>query len=176
VRIVLHASALEHASNVLAQELDEAAIERVDAEERPDLASGARLPLACAYAPDGTLFARVERATRDAIEQLTRGEKPRARIVTPAPVEDWARRVSAAFDGRYGGFDRPGKPFRGALLELLLARTEERARKMALRTLDGIVAGGTHDQLGGGFHAASTDEAWMVPRFEKRASSSDQVQ
>lgn len=169
MRIVVIASALEHATNVLERELDDLAVERVDADERPDLAAGARLPLAIAYDGDRP-GARVERATRDAIAQLSRGELPRARVATPAPAGDWAALVSAAFDGRYGGFDRPGKPFRGALLELLLARPEERARKMALRTLDGIVAGGTHDQLGGGFHAASTDEAWMVPRFEKRAS------
>ena len=29
--------------------------------------------------------------------------------------------------------------------------------------------GGIHDQLGGGFHAYSTDERWVVPHFEKRA-------
>src|SRR5581483_1516718 len=174
MRIVLTASALEHATRVIEQELDDAVpgatLERADADERLDLAAGARLPLACAYGPDGKLLVRAERATREAIEQLARGEAPRARIATPAPAGDWAARMSAAFDGRYGGFDRPGKPYRGPLLELLLSRPEARARKMALRTLDGIVAGGTHDQLGGGFHAASADEAWMVPRFEKRAA------
>ena len=30
--------------------------------------------------------------------------------------------------------------------------------------------GGIHDQLGGGFHADSTDERWVVPHFEKRAA------
>jgi uncharacterized protein YyaL (SSP411 family) len=29
--------------------------------------------------------------------------------------------------------------------------------------------GGFHDQLGGGFHRYSVDEAWMVPHFEKMA-------
>ena len=27
--------------------------------------------------------------------------------------------------------------------------------------------GGIYDQLGGGFHRYSTDDIWMVPRFEK---------
>src|SRR5439155_8677162 len=40
----------------------------------------------------------------------------------------------------------------------------------AQRTLDGLMQGGIHDQLGGGFHAYSTDERWVVPHFEKRAA------
>jgi hypothetical protein len=39
----------------------------------------------------------------------------------------------------------------------------------ALQTLDALTQGGIHDQLGGGFHAYSTDERWVVPHFEKRA-------
>ena len=38
---------------------------------------------------------------------------------------------------------------------------------MALLTLDRMVAGGIHDQLGGGFHRYSTDFEWRVPHFEK---------
>jgi len=41
------------------------------------------------------------------------------------------------------------------------------AANMARHTLKKIVAGGMHDQLGGGFHRYSVDEEWLVPHFEK---------
>src|SRR5690606_4514797 len=44
-------------------------------------------------------------------------------------------------------------------------RTE--AQAMVLKTLREIVAGGIHDQLGGGFHRYSVDKKWHVPHFEK---------
>lgn len=42
-----------------------------------------------------------------------------------------------------------------------------KAREMALYTLGCVINGGIHDQLGGGFHRYSTDNAWHVPHFEK---------
>ena len=35
------------------------------------------------------------------------------------------------------------------------------------RTLDAMLRGGIYDQLGGGFHRYSVDDAWAVPHFEK---------
>jgi uncharacterized protein YyaL (SSP411 family) len=32
-----------------------------------------------------------------------------------------------------------------------------------------MAKGGFHDQVGGGFHRYSVDEAWIVPHFEKMA-------
>ena len=43
----------------------------------------------------------------------------------------------------------------------------QHARNHALRTLGGLVAGGIHDHVGGGFARYSVDEAWHVPHFEK---------
>jgi uncharacterized protein YyaL (SSP411 family) len=40
-------------------------------------------------------------------------------------------------------------------------------REGALHTLDRMVTGGIHDQLGGGFHRYSVDRHWRVPHFEK---------
>src|SRR6185503_18856807 len=37
----------------------------------------------------------------------------------------------------------------------------------ALHTVDRMVTGGIHDQLGGGFHRYSVDRFWRVPHFEK---------
>ncbi|NNM85769.1 MAG: thioredoxin domain-containing protein [Phycisphaerales bacterium] len=41
------------------------------------------------------------------------------------------------------------------------------ARQMLVKTLDGMMMGGIFDQLAGGFARYSTDEAWLVPHFEK---------
>ncbi|HLH28855.1 MAG TPA: hypothetical protein VKW77_08050, partial [Acidimicrobiales bacterium] len=49
----------------------------------------------------------------------------------------------------------PGEEDRSAALEA------------AVRTLDGMAAGGIHDHLGGGFSRYSTDVRWLVPHFEK---------
>ena len=38
---------------------------------------------------------------------------------------------------------------------------------MLVATLDAMARGGLMDQLAGGFHRYSTDEAWLVPHFEK---------
>ena len=38
---------------------------------------------------------------------------------------------------------------------------------MLVATLDAMARGGLMDQIAGGFHRYSTDEAWLVPHFEK---------
>lgn len=77
------------------------------------------------------------------------------------------------FDEQYGGTGIPPAPKfpRPAELELLL-RVHRRAGdpelvRQARITLDHMIRGGIHDQLGGGFHRYSTDREWLVPHFEK---------
>ncbi|RSL35296.1 thioredoxin domain-containing protein [Salibacterium salarium] len=43
----------------------------------------------------------------------------------------------------------------------------ETALQMALKTLDGMAAGGIYDHIGYGFSRYSVDEKWLVPHFEK---------
>ncbi|MCB9787747.1 MAG: thioredoxin domain-containing protein [Deltaproteobacteria bacterium] len=93
------------------------------------------------------------------------------------PVPDAARLVSVAHqmaervDPEHGGFGGAPKFPHASAIQLLLRawqRSDEPALlEAARRTLDGMAAGGIHDQLGGGFHRYSTDEAWLVPHFEK---------
>ena len=55
------------------------------------------------------------------------------------------------------------------LRPLLLAAAEgdDRARSLALQTLDRMQAGGLYDHVAGGFHRYTVDPAWRVPHFEK---------
>jgi uncharacterized protein YyaL (SSP411 family) len=80
-------------------------------------------------------------------------------------------RAASEFDSDHGGFDRSPKFPPHATLLFLLDRAGttggERGLAMAKRTLDGMAAGGVHDQVGGGFHRYSTDTAWFLPHFEK---------
>ena len=74
-------------------------------------------------------------------------------------------------DPLYGGFSRAIKfPQESNLLLLLYAWQrdgDELALMAAMKTLDGMAAGGIYDQVGGGFHRYSTDRQWLVPHFEK---------
>ena len=75
------------------------------------------------------------------------------------------------FDRHHGGFGSQPKFAHPSAIDLLLdvaARTgNEAAREAATVTLEKMARGGVYDQLGGGFHRYSVDEAWVVPHFEK---------
>ncbi len=81
--------------------------------------------------------------------------------------------LAPGFDPEWGGFGPAPKFPRPTLVELCLRRSRsgradaERARHMALRTLDAMAAGGIYDHLVGGFCRYSTDARWLVPHFEK---------
>jgi uncharacterized protein len=74
------------------------------------------------------------------------------------------QRLLAAADRRKGGFGGAPKFPPASSLELLMARGET---DVVERTLDGMLAGGIYDQLGGGFARYSVDAIWLVPHFEK---------
>lgn len=81
--------------------------------------------------------------------------------------------ILSGIDQRNGGFGRAPKfPMPGAI-EFFINRyflSRDGAVGDALKkTLTSMAKGGFHDQIGGGFHRYSTDEAWIVPHFEKMA-------
>ena len=79
--------------------------------------------------------------------------------------------LAEQYDVIQGGFGQAPKFPRPAVLSFLfshyLATGEEKARDMALFTLEKMAAGGMYDQIGGGFHRYSVDKHWFVPHFEK---------
>jgi uncharacterized protein len=89
------------------------------------------------------------------------------------PGEDLAASVQSAlatrFDPQWGGFGPAPKFPSPANLFFLLDRAaaDLDAGEMLAFTLDAMARGGLMDQLAGGFHRYSTDEAWLVPHFEK---------
>jgi hypothetical protein len=76
--------------------------------------------------------------------------------------------LAARFDAEWGGFGpAPKFPSPASLFFLLERASSDRALEMLVVTLDRMARGGLMDQLAGGFHRYSTDEAWLVPHFEK---------
>ena len=88
-----------------------------------------------------------------------------------AILRDAATNIGSQFDAHWGGFGRAPKFPQAMTLDFLcrdLVHTGSVAtREMLTTTLDAMAAGGIHDQLGGGFARYSTDDAWLVPHFEK---------
>ncbi len=86
-------------------------------------------------------------------------------------AEAGAAQLAELYDPAWGGFGAAPKfPTPHNLIFLLrYARlTEnEKARRMAERTLEHMFRGGLNDHIGGGFCRYATDEKWLVPHFEK---------
>jgi uncharacterized protein len=104
-----------------------------------------------------------------------------APIDADAVVATLVSGISTGFDPEWGGFGPAPKFPRPTLVELCLRRARrgdaeaDRARSMALRTLDAMAAGGLYDHLVGGFCRYSTDARWLVPHFEKMLTDQAQL-
>ncbi len=135
----------------------------------PKLLSG----IAEAYrARRGEVGAQADELT-SAIAKVTDLEARGARAYSLGPdlLARTTPKLVARFDDQNGGFgSRPKFPSTMSL-DLLLRQgaleKEERSVARVVFALDQMRAGGIYDQLGGGFHRYSTDEAWLVPHFEK---------
>ncbi|MGN6664016.1 MAG: thioredoxin domain-containing protein [Solirubrobacterales bacterium] len=90
--------------------------------------------------------------------------EPRPELPGPDDLEAAVQRLLAGADRAHGGFGGAPKFPPASSLELLLARGET---EVVTETLDGMLAGGIYDQLGGGFARYSVDAIWLVPHFEK---------
>jgi uncharacterized protein YyaL (SSP411 family) len=132
----------------------------------------------------GQVLRTLARAWREQRTELLRGGErlvqalretgpPAGPAVSPdeSLLERALESLAGAFDARWGGFGSAPKFPQAPVIELLLRLWrrlgDERARVMAVETLDGMALGGMHDLVGGGFHRYSVDERWLVPHFEK---------
>ena len=119
--------------------------------------------------PQRGQFDRVARELAEAMQRIPAQTAPPAALdaAPAAAVGDLAR----SYNAREGGFSHGTQfPQEGHILFLLdhWRRTgDESARRMALHSLDAMVAGGLHDHVGGGFHRYTVDVNWRTPHFEK---------
>jgi uncharacterized protein YyaL (SSP411 family) len=108
---------------------------------------------------------RLSKAVERAAQPGLAGDAPGIEVLSRATAQ-WA----SGFDEQWGGFSKDKKFPRPSVLRALLRahlRGEEKALPMVVRTLDRMMEGGIHDQLGGGFHRYTVERTWLVPHFEK---------
>src|ERR1700723_1810982 len=95
----------------------------------------------------------------------------RAGSLSLSIVDQMVSSALEKFDRHHGGFGAQPKFAHPSAIDLLLdvaVRTgNASAREAATVKLEKMARGGVYDQLGGGFHRYSVDEAWVVPHFEK---------
>jgi uncharacterized protein YyaL (SSP411 family) len=86
-------------------------------------------------------------------------------------LEAGYKTIAGRFDEEHAGFlpapKFPRPHMYGFLFRYSRRTGEEKAGRMALRTLRALRLGGIYDQLGGGFHRYATDRQYLVPHFEK---------
>lgn len=125
-------------------------------------------------------------ASSESIPAGTEIDRETCRTIT----NETQQRLAAGFDATHGGFayvesnpNRPKFP-EPANLVFLLERSRrssltkevrEEAKKMLVKTLDSMMAGGIYDHLGGGFHRYSVDRFWRIPHFEKMLYDNGQL-
>ncbi len=91
--------------------------------------------------------------------------------VSGAEIHAAALQQITNLDEFYGGFgDAPKFPRESLLLFLMdqaMRTGDDQVLNAVTTTLDGMIKGGIHDHVGGGFHRYSVDPEWHIPHFEK---------
>ncbi|MCX7624052.1 MAG: thioredoxin domain-containing protein [Thermomicrobium sp.] len=115
----------------------------------------------------------VQRAAEDLVQYLHQQTRP---PLTPEALreqflDEAARNLVPQYDRVHGGFGQAPKFPAPLQLEFLLRTYRRagapRALEMVLQSLAAMARGGLHDQVGGGFHRYTVDDAWLIPHFEK---------
>ncbi len=90
--------------------------------------------------------------------------EPSTALPGEAELDAAVGQLLASADLEHGGFRGAPKFPPASALDLLLSRGKT---EVVEKTLDGMLAGGIYDQVGGGFARYSVDAIWLVPHFEK---------
>jgi uncharacterized protein len=96
---------------------------------------------------------------------------PSEPALKPGVVEAAARALARHYDGVHGGLGEAPKFPNSFVFSLFLrvfqSTSELQFGEMVRDTLSRMAKGGVYDQVGGGFHRYSVDQAWLIPHFEK---------
>jgi uncharacterized protein YyaL (SSP411 family) len=119
--------------------------------------------VADAYSERPGAVAEQARTLVDALRKSAE-RSPSREPLTASLIAEAVRVLRGQLDPEWGGFGHAPKFPPASVIELLL---RVGAIEPAVKTLDGMAAGGMYDLVGGGFHRYSVDERWLVPHFEK---------
>lgn len=104
------------------------------------------------------------------IENINTSKKTAEKIGHQA-IENSVANIMGGYDSIQGGFSPapkfPNEPFLFLLLRQMEKKGEASISKAVIHSLDAMMQGGVYDQIGGGFHRYATDNAWLIPHFEK---------
>ena len=93
------------------------------------------------------------------------------RALTPADLTDPAQSILPMLDPFEGGLGVapkfPNEPLFLFLLDQAQRDGDPRLLSAVTQMLDGMIRGGIHDHVGGGFHRYAIDPDWITPHFEK---------
>jgi uncharacterized protein len=162
---------------------------KVDREERPDLdtiyqnalgllGQSGGWPLTMFLTPDGepywggTYYPPESKYGRPAFNGLLKlSEPPPDNMFSPDTLDEVAVKLNEYMDTVDGGLGQapkfPQSPVLGMLWRGYKRNGNPKLRSSVLLTLDRMSQGGIYDHLGGGYSRYSTDNAWLVPHFEK---------
>jgi uncharacterized protein YyaL (SSP411 family) len=88
----------------------------------------------------------------------------------PGTIQQAAQALIDSYDWKHGGWGSAPRFPQPMALEFLMmqsTRGSEKALEAVTNNLTIMSMGGLYDVVGGGFHRYSTDDAWLVPHFEK---------
>ncbi|MEX1143362.1 MAG: thioredoxin domain-containing protein [Anaerolineales bacterium] len=116
--------------------------------------------------------AKVFEAGKQLQEHLSHAEQPGATSedLHPETLNQSVMALAQAYDWNGGGWGQAPKFPQPMTIEFLLGRAtqgDKLAQDLASHALRAMARGGMYDVVGGGFARYSTDDAWLVPHFEK---------
>ncbi|SMX25695.1 DUF255 domain-containing protein [Boseongicola aestuarii] len=120
---------------------------------------------------DDPAFVSAEAAKVASVVSRALSQRVAARELTPEIAQLAVQGILEETDSFYGGYGVAPKFPREPLFLFLLDHAERTGEREALEAvtgmLDGMIKGGIHDHVGGGFHRYAIDPEWHVPHFEK---------
>ncbi|MCX5811561.1 MAG: thioredoxin domain-containing protein [Proteobacteria bacterium] len=141
---------------------------KIDRDERPGFKSVLKAI--------GTMYQQKKEVVNESSQEILRHMKQESLApgnLDVSMLEAAKKSILSGFDPIHGGFGGAPKFSMPGAMEFLMGRysyDKDSALGNAIKTtLICMANGGIHDQLGGGFHRYSTDEAWIIPHFEKMA-------
>ncbi len=115
------------------------------------------------------LISSAEKITA-AIENIN-SRKKTAEKIDRQVVHNAMTDIMNGYDRLQGGFSQapkfPNEPYLFLLLGQIEKESDSQVNSAVIHSLNAMMQGGIYDQVGGGFHRYATDNAWLIPHFEK---------
>ncbi len=124
----------------------------------------------------GTMYQEKKESVNENSQEILRHMKQESLVpgnLDVSMLDKAVKNILSDFDPVHGGFGGAPKFSMPGAMEFLMGRysidKDSALENTIKKTLISMARGGIYDQLGGGFHRYSTDEAWIIPHFEKMA-------